>query len=444
MIPAQAWAAFFFGALSALSCVIGAAIGVAWRPPQRVLAAILAFGAGALLAALAFELILPAQEQAGFVPVAAGGLVGGISFVLLNELLNGRGGFLRHRSTTNSFVRERKQEEAEALLAKLSEVSVCRALPPEDLQALVPHVETIPVARGRHIYDEGEESDAFYLIDDGEVDIVASGHRADTGGPTGGDAARIARLGRGDAFGEVSLLTGGRHSATAVAATDATLWRIPRDDFYCLLAVSPTLSEAVGDVLARNLAINADRGVRGEEAERWRKVASRFIEAHAVAPTPTDVRTVAKEHASGAPMGIFLGLLLDGIPESLVIGMSMLDRPTVSAALLAGLFLSNLPEAMSSAVGMKAQGAGTARIIGMWAFLMLFIGVGAFFGNVLFAGAPIWIIATFEGAAAGAMLTMIAQTALPEAYEQGGWLSGIATLLGFLAAFFVRTLGEGH
>ena len=143
-------------------------------------------------------------------------------------------------------------------------------------------------------------------------------------------------------------------------------------------------------------------------------------------------------------MGIFLGLLLDGIPESLVIGMSMLDRPTVSAALLAGLFLSNLPEAMSSAVGMKTQGVGTARIIGMWAFLMLFIGVGAFLGNVLFAGAPIWIIAAFEGAAAGAMLTMIAQTALPEAYEQGGWLSGIATLLGFLAAFFVRTLGEGH
>ena len=91
MIPAQAWAAFFFGALSALSCVIGAAIGVTWRPPQRAMAAILAFGAGALLAALAFELVLPAQQHAGFIlPVAVGGLVGGISFVILNELLNGR------------------------------------------------------------------------------------------------------------------------------------------------------------------------------------------------------------------------------------------------------------------------------------------------------------------------------------------------------------------
>src|ERR671916_641577 len=86
MLPAQAWAAFFFGALSAFSCVIGAAIGVTWRPPQRALAAILAFGAGALLAALAFELVLPAQQHAGFAPVAVGGLVGGISFVILNEL----------------------------------------------------------------------------------------------------------------------------------------------------------------------------------------------------------------------------------------------------------------------------------------------------------------------------------------------------------------------
>jgi CRP-like cAMP-binding protein len=438
VIPAQAWAAFFFGALSAFSCVVGAAIGVAWRPPQRALAAILAFGAGALLAALAFELVLPAQEHAGFVPVAVGAIAGGISFVVLNELLNGRGGFLRHPSTTASFVRQRKREEAEALLAKLSRVSVCRALPPEDLQALVPHVEAVPVARGTHIYDEGEESDAFYLIDDGEVDVIASGR------PSGAGAATIARLGHGDAFGEVSLLTGQRHAATAVAATDGTVWRIPKDDFYCLLAVSPTLAGAVADLLARDLALNADREARVEEAERWRKVASRFIEAHAVAPTPTDVRAVAKEHAGGAPLGIFLGLLLDGIPESLVIGMSMIDRPTVSAALLAGLFLSNLPEALSSAVGMKAQGAGTARILGMWTFLMLFIGVGAFAGNILFAGAPAWAVAAFEGAAAGAMLTMIAQTALPEAYEQGGWLSGIATLLGFLAAFFVRTLGEGH
>lgn len=106
--------------------------------------------------------------------------------------------------------------------------------------------------------------------------------------------------------------------------------------------------------------------------------------------------------------------------------------------------MSNFPEALSSAVGMKAQGSGIRRIMGMWTFLMIFIGVGAFIGNAMFLDAPLFLIAGFEAAAAGAMLTMIAETALPEAYEQGGWLSGIATLLGFLAAFFVKTISEGH
>jgi ZIP family zinc transporter len=80
----------------------------------------------------------------------------------------------------------------------------------------------------------------------------------------------------------------------------------------------------------------------------------------------------------------------------------------------------------------------------MWTFLMFLIGFGAFLGNALFVGAPVVLIAAFEAAAAGAMLAMIAETARPEAYEQGGWLSGMATLLGFLSAFFVGTLGEGH
>lgn len=458
MVPPQAWAALFFGAFSALSCVIGAAIGVVWRPPQQAVAATMAFGAGALLAALAFELILPAEEAAGFIPVAIGSLIGGSTFIVLNEAVNSKGGFLRKPSTTARFVREQKQEEAEALLQRLSQVPLCRELPPEDLQAIVPHVEAVQYKQGERIYEQNQEADALYVIDQGQVDLCVSRRSAGSDGPDrrttsselpagqgGTDAFTLARLGDGEAFGEVSLLTGGCHSASAVAATDAAVWRIPKEDFYCLLAVSPTLSQAVRELLARNLETGTGpEGYLDQEIERWGRIAKRYIEAHAVAPSPTELRQVAKEHAGSAPMGIFLGLLLDGIPESLVIGMSMIGQPTVSAALIAGLFLSNLPEAMSSAVGMKAQGAGTARILGMWTCLMVLIGVGAFIGNILFVGAPVALIAGFEAAAAGAMLTMIAQTALPEAYEQGGWLSGIATLLGFLAAFFVRGLGGGH
>ena len=171
-------------------------------------------------------------------------------------------------------------------------------------------------------------------------------------------------------------------------------------------------------------------------------LARRYVEAHTVAPTPTDVREAARAHASSAPAAIFLGLLIDTIPESLVIGMSMIGRATVSAALIVGLFLSNFPEALSSAVGMKAQRVSSVRIVGMWVVLMVLTGLGALLGNVLFTGAPPWLIAAFEATAARAMLVMIAQTALPEAYEQGGWRSGVATLLGILSAFFVGTLGD--
>ena len=76
----------------------------------------------------------------------------------------------------------------------------------------------------------------------------------------------------------------------------------------------------------------------------------------------------------------------------------------------------------------------------MWSTLMLITGLGAFFGNIFFVGAPPFLFALVEGMAAGAMLTMIAETMLPEACYKGGAITGISTLLGFLAAIFFKTL----
>lgn len=448
MIADQAWAAFFFGGLSAVSLVIGAVVGVMWRPPQRAVAAIMAFGAGALLSALAFELILTAQAKAGFTAVAIGGLIGGVSFVILNEVLNGQGGFLRKRATTVRYLRDVKREEVEGVLARLSGVPILRALPPQELHAIVPHLEKVQLEQGARVFSEGDEGDALYIVDQGEVDLFVDRSTQALGAAPAGDfaaAEKVAQLGPGEAFGEMALLTGETRSATAVAASDVVLWRIPTADFTELVAASSELSAAVEDLLARNLqALTTIHSRSAEDANRWHAIARRYVEVHTLAPTMVDARKAAQEHASSAPMGIFLGLLLDGIPESLVIGMSMIGAPAVSATLIVGLFLSNLPEAMSSSVGMKLQGTSRVRIITMWTGLMVFTAVGAFLGNALFLGAPVVLIAAFEAAAAGAMLTMIAETALPEAYEQGGWLSGIATLLGFLAAFFVKTLSEGH
>jgi zinc transporter ZupT len=141
----------------------------------------------------------------------------------------------------------------------------------------------------------------------------------------------------------------------------------------------------------------------------------------------------------GAPLAVWLGILLDGIPESLVIGSSLLHQ-SFSVSLIAGLFLSNFPEALGSSVGMRQQSYSPTRILLMWTSLMLFTGVGAYLGAVFFREIPGSVLALTEGVAAGAMLTMIAETMLPEAYHKGGAVTGVSTLLGFLAAIFFKTL----
>jgi len=107
---------------------------------------------------------------------------------------------------------------------------------------------------------------------------------------------------------------------------------------------------------------------------------------------------------------------------------------------VAGIFLSNFPEALSSSAGMRQQHYTQGRILWMWTSLMLVSGAGACLGNLLFAEAPPYLFALIQGVAAGAMLTMVAETMLPEAYHKGGAITGMATLVGFLLAIFFKTL----
>ena len=137
-------------------------------------------------------------------------------------------------------------------------------------------------------------------------------------------------------------------------------------------------------------------------------------------------------------MAIFLGILLDGIPESFVIGANVLNSGGITLSLLAGLFLANFPEALSSAAGMRDQGMSARRILVMWIIVMVVTGVGAGVGAVVLQEAPGTLFAFIEGLAAGAMLTMIAETMLPEAYHKGGGVVGLSTLGGFLAAILAN------
>jgi zinc transporter ZupT len=95
---------------------------------------------------------------------------------------------------------------------------------------------------------------------------------------------------------------------------------------------------------------------------------------------------------------------------------------------------------------MQRQGSGFKKIFWMWMSLCIMTGFGAMLGAVVFPahpeGALRYYIAGIEGIAAGAMLTMIANTMLPEAYEHGGsTIAGLSTLAGFLAALMVKLTG---
>jgi ZIP family zinc transporter len=144
--------------------------------------------------------------------------------------------------------------------------------------------------------------------------------------------------------------------------------------------------------------------------------------------------------AGGAALAIVLGIVLDGIPESIVLGLTLLTGGGVSAAMLAAVFLSNLPEAIAATVGLRKGGWTQGRIIGLWLLVTAVSGVAALLGYALLDGASPRTIAFVLSFAAGAILTMLADTMMPEAFEHGGSYVGLATTGGFGLAFGISEL----
>jgi ZIP family zinc transporter len=139
----------------------------------------------------------------------------------------------------------------------------------------------------------------------------------------------------------------------------------------------------------------------------------------------------AGQQAGADPLGIVLGTILDGIPESVVIGISLLAGGGVGLAFLAAVAISNLPEAVSSTTGLRRVGWSTRGIMGLWAIVVVLSAVAAGAGYGLGAGAPIEVAAAIEAFAAGAVLTMLADTMMPEAFDEAGAAAGLATVMGY-------------
>ena len=125
------------------------------------------------------------------------------------------------------------------------------------------------------------------------------------------------------------------------------------------------------------------------------------------------------QQEGGFATTITIGALMDGISESVAIGISLLGGGSVSAAMVAAVFLSNVPEGLSAASGMKKAGHSTLRILALWGAVTVTSAFAALVGYVFLAGASGNVVAAIQAFAAGAILTMLASTMMPEAYEEG-------------------------
>ncbi len=601
--------AFAMGLLSAFSLPLGALTTRVWTPDEDAVAMMMAFGGGALLAALAIDLVGSALDRGHFVPLATGGIVGCLLFQVTNEIINNKGGFLRKSSTVIRHLQRRQRRALARSLASLRRAPFLAGLPTRLLGELAGQASARDVGEGETVYRHGDPAAHLYIVESGAVQLRdprqgmalaetlgpgdAFGHigcltgapratQAVATAPTrlwalsrqaldgmiaaspalaehigrfiqsdavtahlrarhglAADAARrwleqaLRLLGQGQAipaaveppgeraafeavsdrigrfplfrdlpaaeidevadilihkrhqkgetlyhrneaaerlyivehgsvllidpadptrrpveirenevFGGFSFLTGSRHTVSAVVAEDTSVWVIRKGDFDTLLSRCPTLaaqvrrhleSEPVERYLETRHAIDPAR------AARWIRQASYSLASGRLVPSAGTLSREMGGHA-GAPLAIWLGILLDGIPEALVIGADVLEGGYVSYSLMAGLFLSNYPEALSSSVGMRQQGMPFRRVLLMWTSLMALTGVGAAVGALVLAGAPHTVVSLLEGIAAGAMLTMIAETMMPEAHLKGGAVVGPSTVAGFLVAVFFTTL----
>ena len=425
----QALSALSFGALSAASLLLGAWTGILLKPPPRVSAVVMAFGAGALFAALSLELIGEAVERldGGFWPIGLGCIAGGLLFVTLDRLVNNAGGFLRKRSTLSRHLRADRRRDVRRLFESLAGVPLFASLPPEDLRSLADQVTRVRCDARTQVIRTGDPGAELYLVESGRLEVTRAGKS-------------LAILGSGDMVGEMALLTGETRTADVTALEESILLTLKKDDFDRLLLANPKLRSAVESLSGqRREALEAAAATvdpvawaRAAGSGEWRPSSLELDEALAAA---------GGKKKGGAPMGIWLGILLDGVPESAVIGASMIGGGKASLALILGLFIANFPEALSSAVGMRKMGMSVWRITALWGSIVVLTAVGAGIGNLAFRSAPNELVALFESLAAGSMLAMLAETMMPEAYEHGGSVTGMATILGFVSAVFLRVVG---
>lgn len=422
-----------------------------------VSAVLAAFGAGALIAALTLELVAPTvmtlHEPNGhgsgpFWVLLGSSLVGGVLFVVLDHLLSTRGAYLRKISTSIAHFTALDRRRDKELIQDLCAVPILRELPTSEVRKLIHDVNEERLSPGEVLFRQGEASDALYLVRSGQVRLDQHGSPVET-------------VRAGAILGELPLLTGSPRGFTATADGPLVVLELRRDRVESWRAGSAAFDAGLRKIATAHLKEFRQREeVIGEAEKRWGDEALAALASGTSIPSPQRMRAAGggseEEESSGAGVAVWLGLLIDGVPESLVIGAGLFGLVSAKLAagvdlslgevipytLLAGLFLSNFPEALSSSSAMRSQGFGKGRIHLMWLSLVAIVAIGSGIGFACGNHFDHVTLVAIEGLAAGAMLTTIASTMIPEAVHLAGSGArvGLATLVGFLTAVSFKLL----
>ena len=142
--------------------------------------------------------------------------------------------------------------------------------------------------------------------------------------------------------------------------------------------------------------------------------------------------------APNSAFALLAAVTLDGIPENMALGVSLLETSGTGAlALLFAIFASNLPEALGGAVGMRQQGRSRRFAIGVWSVPAILLAAAVVLGNVALSSAGEGTLAILLSFAGGAVLASLADTLMPDAYREGGKWVAFATAAGFLLSFLI-------
>jgi CRP-like cAMP-binding protein len=414
------------------SVILGAWLGLHVQFPKKVLAGVLAFAAGSLIAALAIELGFEGAADlarhgtdvhVAWAITAGGFAAGAVIYYVATLFLERKGAALRYPSRFMEYALNHKRRAAGGKLALLSRCGLLRHLPPEQMEPLLDRVRTDAVKAGTVVFHAGDPGDALYVVAEGSVQVIAAGSTPRV----------LAELGSGQAFGEMALLSGGSRTATVRANVDSELLAIAKEDFDRLVADDPFLADQVRKMSHDRALSNLRAG--DVNPGLWAKMASESLE-HLSRREEHRLLQETKE-GKGAGLAIVFGNILDTIPGCLVIGAKFGGFESLSVTLILGMFLGGIPEAAASAAMLRKAGYADRTILWLWSTVLAAGIVAAVVGKLLLGNSDSQIAVVAQAVAGGAILALVTHAMIPEALHKGGSAVVLPAVAGFLVALYL-------